>query len=126
MRWRGKYLDDEWGRPVYEDVKVTYYDTESFTDENGDTVTNTVEKTRVDRVRKINPDYVPEQEYVPRSNRKEWASIGLIGKLLVRHDGTLFSGGMCKPSENGIATNSETGYYVMEVRSNNIAMILFK
>lgn len=126
MRWRGKYLDDEWGRPVYEDVKVTYYDTESFTDENGDTVTNTVEKTRVDRVRKINPDYVPEQEYVPRSNRKEWASIGLIGKLLVRHDGTLFAGGMCKPSENGIATNSETGYYVMEVRSNNIAMILFK
>lgn len=126
MRWRGKYLDDEWGRPVYEDVKVTYYDTESFTDENGDTVTNTVEKTRVDRVRNINPDYVPEQEYVPRSNRKEWASIGLIGKLLVRHDGTLFAGGMCKPSENGIATNSETGYYVMEVRSNNIAMILFK
>ena len=31
----------------------------------------------------LNPAYDPDAEYVPRSERKEWAPIGLIGKLRV-------------------------------------------
>lgn len=31
-----------------------------------------------------NPDYDPEKEYMPRSDRKEWAAIGLLGQLRVR------------------------------------------
>ena len=48
-----------------------------------------------------------------------------MGKLIVRHDGTLKQGGFCYPSENGIATNSETGYYVMKVYEDT-ALIMFK
>ena len=31
-----------------------------------------------------NPDYDPSKDYVPRSARKEWDAIGLVGKLVVR------------------------------------------
>jgi len=33
---------------------------------------------------KINPDYKPEGDYIPRSERHEWAPVGLLGKLRVR------------------------------------------
>lgn len=32
---------------------------------------------------KLNPDYTPDEEYVPRSQRKEWALVGFLGKLRV-------------------------------------------
>ena len=57
-RWKGKYLRDEFGA----------YDL----DENGD--------------RQLNPDYDPDQEYIPRSDRKEWSTVGLMGKLRVKKD----------------------------------------
>ena len=34
--------------------------------------------------RTYNPDYDPNRDYVPRSERKEWDAIGLMGKLVVR------------------------------------------
>ena len=30
-----------------------------------------------------NPDYNPDREYIPRSQRQEWAAIGLMGKLVI-------------------------------------------
>lgn len=54
--WRGKWLRDNYGRLIL--------------DENGD--------------RQLNPDFDPDQEYVPRSDRKEWDAIGLLGKLYVK------------------------------------------
>lgn len=126
MRWQGKYLNDEWGRPIYEDVTIRYTETEYTTDDNGELISNDVEKLRIDRVRKLNPDYDPNQEYIPRENRKEWDAVGLLGKLLVKQDGTLVAGSFCKPGTDGVATKSEVGYYVMEVKNNNQALILFK
>lgn len=126
MRWQGKYINDEWGRPIYENIEVAYTETVSEQDENGEVVFKEVQKTRTDRVRKINPNYDPNQEYIPRENRKEWDAVGLIGKLLVKHDGTLTAGSFCKPGVDGIATKADSGYYVMETKDNNIALILFK
>tara|TARA_A100001391_G_scaffold506_1_gene968 strand:+ start:1844 stop:5134 length:3291 start_codon:yes stop_codon:yes gene_type:complete len=34
--------------------------------------------------RTYNPDYDPTRTYIPRSQRKEWDAIGLLGKLVVR------------------------------------------
>ena len=34
--------------------------------------------------RTYNPDYDPTRTYEPRSARKEWSAIGLVGKLVVR------------------------------------------
>jgi hypothetical protein len=62
----------------------------------------------------INPDYDPEQEYIGREHRKEWAQVGMLGKLVVVDDGTCTVNGYCYPNANGIATASETGYRVMK------------
>ena len=117
LTWQGKYANDEWGRPIYEDVEVEYEGIE-----NGEPVM----KTRIDRVRKLNPDYNPEQAYTPRLERPEWDAIGMVGKLLVRHDGTLRQGGFCGAGSNGIATNAATGYYVLEVLDTTRARIIVK
>ena len=115
MRWQGKYLNDEWGRPIYGDVEVKYIETE--VDENGET--SRVEKTRIDHVMKINPEWDSSLEYKSREVRPEWSAIGMMGKLLVRQDGTLNAGEFCHPNADGIATKSESGYYVMKVMSEN-------
>lgn len=122
MRWQGKYLNDKWGRPIYEDVEVTYKELEK---QNDGTI-KFVEKTRIDHVRKLNPEYNPNTKYIPRAERAEWDFIGMMGKLLVKQDGTLIVGSFCKSSTNGVATKSEDGYYVMKVIDKEQALILMK
>ena len=34
--------------------------------------------------KKLNPNYDPLEQYVPRQDRKEWDAIGLLGKLRIR------------------------------------------
>lgn len=54
-QWSGRWLTDDLGQPII--------------DEDGCQV--------------INPDYDPEQQYIPRNERKEWAVVGLVGRLRV-------------------------------------------
>lgn len=129
MRWKDKYLNDEWGRPVYEiieqDIKIPMDPTdEGYDPESNVQQTKTVKQSSY--VRKLNPEWNCEIEYSLRSSRKEWASIGLMGQMLVRQDGTLVQGKFCKVNENGMATASDTGYYVMHVNNEGQALILFK
>lgn len=126
MRWNNKYLTDEWGRIIIEDVEVKYFEDEEYIDENNIESIRKVEKTRIDRVLKLNPDYNNELDYLLRTERKEWDAVGLLGKLLVRQDGTLKVGGYCKPNDNGVATNSDSGYIVMKVINEKQALVLFK
>ena len=56
MKWTKKYLRDDYGSYIR--------------DEDGDRI--------------LNPDYDPDQEYVSRENRPEWAIVGLMGKLRLR------------------------------------------
>jgi hypothetical protein len=94
--WKDMYLTDDWGRELtepyhsYEWVDdngtkhsaASYQDTSKVpknavkktTDELGNPLTRPV----------LNPNYDPANNYVPRSKRKEWAAIGLLGKLRVR------------------------------------------
>lgn len=55
-RWSDKYMRDEFNRPLF----------------------------GPDGLRLLNPSYDAEREYVPRAERKEWAPVGLVGKLRVR------------------------------------------
>ena len=103
--WCGKYIKDEWDNVVY------------------DIVTTDDVKQRVPR---INPLYNENVEYTPRMQRQEWASIGLLGKLIVYSDGSCKVGDFCKPNDEGIATKSNSGYYVLEVMDNNIIKVLVK
>lgn len=65
--------------------------------------------------------------YIPRSKRPEWAPVGLLGKVLVRQDGTLTVGDYVK-AINGIATKSDekTNIRVLEVISKSIVKLLIK
>lgn len=96
--WQGRWLKDEFG---------------SFILENGEPVQN--------------PDYDSSKQYIPRSQRKEWGCIGLKGVLVVRDDGTCTVNGYCKPTNQGIATKSDTHtkntYRVMKRISSNLIKI---
>ena len=122
MRWQGKYLNDEWGRPIYEDITRTYKRKKKQKD--GTIVEEEVTKTTHER--KINPAYDPMEKYIPRTERPEWDYVGMMGKLLVKQDGTLVAGSFCKSGADGVATKAESGYYVMKVINENQALVLFR
>lgn len=96
LRWKNKYVTDEWGRVQYQDSQPV-----------------------------LNPDWDPTKEYVPRLKRPEWVPVGMIGKLLVRDDGSCQVNGYCVPNDEGIATASTIGYRVMERTGPNQVLILF-
>ena len=109
-QWQGKYLKDVFGCNVTKETAVV--------DENGK------ETDKVSISYELNPDYNSECEYISREYRKEWATVGLIGKLVVVDDGTCTVNGYCMP-KNGIATKSETGYRVMKrLDDTHISIIL--
>lgn len=88
--WGGKYLTDEFGNFITEEVEVwTAIDTES-----GDKTKRKFGKvsdgnipegasTRKKVVKKVNPDYDESIEYIPRTERAEWNMVGLLGKLKI-------------------------------------------
>lgn len=117
LAWQAKYQNDEWGRLIYEEMEVEYKELEN--DEE-------VVKTRTDRIRKLNPAYDPTQPYTPRLERPEWDAVGMIGKLLVLQDGTLQAGSFCISGPDGLATASQSGYYVLEVINDTQAKIIMK
>jgi hypothetical protein len=103
--WVGRYLRDDYGSYVMEDYEVWEW-TETITKPGGgpnaqettedklhsyafdgvpDGVVVPDDKTvTIQQRRKLNPDYDPDTEYVPREDRAEWSTIGLMGKLRLR------------------------------------------
>lgn len=119
--WRGKFIFDEFGCHVYEDIEEEL----EYIDENGDIQT----KKETVNTFKVNPDYDESSKYIQRSDRKEWATVGFIGVLSVRDDGTCIPGSYCKVADGGIATAAERGiesYRVLERVTNNIVKVHFK
>lgn len=55
--------------------------------------------------------YDPNQEYVKRSNRKEWVRVNLIGKVIVRDNGKCKPGEYCQPNSTG-KSKKQRGYAV--------------
>ncbi|MAL42718.1 peptidase G2 autoproteolytic cleavage domain-containing protein [Hyphomonas sp.] len=104
--WSGKYLRDDFGSYVIETHTSTKW-SEDVTDEDGIVTTkqrdyetdqipsdvtvpaDAVVYTKDDKGniltrRKINPDYDETLTYLPRENRQEWDTIGMVGKLRLR------------------------------------------
>ncbi|QFG05860.1 peptidase G2 [Bacillus phage 268TH004] len=101
-----RYLTNEFGGYIYEDVEITEQD------ENGLVTKRTI------RVPKENPAYNGNVEYVSRADREEWNVVGLLGQVYVRIDETVEAGAFVT-AKNGIATVSSepTGWKVMGVTS---------
>ena len=103
--WNEKYLKDDFNCLIYDEHNIIEWE-EVIIDENGlekkevrtyedwnipeDVIVpeNATIKTRDENGNRfthprLNPNYDPTQEYVPRSERKEWCAVGLVGKLRI-------------------------------------------
>lgn len=134
-QWQGMYLTDVFGQPLTHMVhhEAEYAEVEvPDIDEDG----NKLETTHAKQILVheaydaeeyiINPDYDSELEYIPRSQRKEWATVGMFGQLIVVDDGSCNVNGYCTVGNGGIATAAESGYRVLKRLDENHIKILFK
>lgn len=79
--WHGRYKRDIFGAYIL--------------DENGD--------------KQISEDYDKDREYIPRSQRQEWATVGLLGQLVIRDNGKCQPGGYVEARQGiGVPTFTET------------------
>lgn len=102
-QWAGMFVLDVYGRPVYE-WKDFPAETMEVPDENGGMETVEIQPAHREWVQKLSPDYDPAQTYIPRTERPEWAAVGLLGKLVALDDGTCHPNGWAAVGEGGIAT----------------------
>lgn len=113
--WAKRWVTDDFGRIQYED-KVIHHEAE-----NGRPAWDEPVKEPI-----TNPDYNPNQEYTKRADRPEWSTVGMMGKLYVRDDGTCQVNGFAKPI-NGVATASTSGTMrVIERVSDNVIRVVIK
>lgn len=104
--WKDMYQTDVFGEKLTETVEVP---------EATDEMTGEIIPAHTEIRWVLNPSYDPEQEYIRREDRPEWAPIGLLGKLVVIDDGTCEVNGYCKVGVGGTATKADgiTPYRVM-------------
>lgn len=124
--WRGRYVFDEFGCPVIEEFEYEEDVFKTITNDDGETETIIEKAKKTGTKWKEVPEYDPSQPYIERSERKEWAAIGMLGVLSVRDDGSCKENGFCKLADGGIATASDTGYRVVKRVTDNIVEVIFK
>ena len=126
--WNGMYLHDEFRRTIYEPAPkmVEILDREGNPTGEYEEVEGEFEGTRP----KLNPEYDHTQPYISRLDRKEWAPVGMLGVLAVRHDGTAQVNGYVTVNANGIATacekNAENAYRVIKSNTDSVVEIIFR
>ena len=122
------YLYDIYGRPIMEEVEIPEkkelreIHKNPILDETGNEVEQEVEyeevivePARTEIRQKLNLNYNSNEPYIPRSERKEWDVVGMLGKLVLIDDGSCIVDKCCTVGEGGIGTHSEeeTKFYVM-------------
>ena len=118
MHWQGKFVTDDFGRIQYHDVVIPA----ELDEERNVIVDEHIESQRV-----LNPNWNAETKYIPRKDRPEWSTVGVIGKLVVYDDGSLQSGDVCRCGKGGIAVKSiENGYPVLKRIADDKVLIWFK
>ncbi len=129
-QWQGMYMTDVFGSPIWEDVEVPDQTMERPDPKNsGKTITEVVIPAHTEHRQKLNPNYDHTQKYKARTDRPEWAPVGLIGKLVAIDDGTCEPGGYCTVGyDDGVATSSveDTRYYVMSRIDNTHIRVFIK
>ena len=120
--WQGMYQTDIFGQPlshiVHHDAEYVDVEMPDVDDEGNELETTHIEHQLLHEAYDaeeyiLNPEYDSEQEYIPRSDRKEWTVVGLMGQLIVIDDGSCTVNGYCTVSKNGVGTASETGFRVL-------------
>ncbi|KPU43400.1 hypothetical protein OXPF_28410 [Oxobacter pfennigii] len=117
LRWKNKYLTDEWGRILYETATIA-----NVTDEAG----NIILPEHRERRPILNPKWEKNREYTSRLQRPEWTPVTLKGRVLVRDNGQCAPNEYCRPNDDGIAVPSPNGCRVMERTGSNQIMIFIE
>ena len=117
LRWQGKFQTDKWGRVLYQEVMIP-----QLADKSG----KVIQEAHVESRPVINPAFNPNSKYVARDKRPEWVKVGLLGRMLVRDDGSLIPGGFCRPGQGGIAMAAVDGYKVLQRTDVDQALIVFR
>ena len=126
--WNNMFLRDEFRRTIYEPAPkmVEILDSEGNPTGEFKEVEGEFEGTRP----KLNPEYDHTQPYISRFDRKEWAPVGMLGVLAVRHDGTAKVNGYVTVNGDGIATAcdriTENSYRVIKSNSESVVEIIFR
>ena len=126
--WNGMFLRDEFRRTMYEPAPKV----EEILDDDGNPTGEFEEvEGAFEGIRpKLNPEYDHTKTYISRFDRPEWAPIGMLGVLAVRHDGTAKVNGYVTVADGGIATacdkNAENSYRVIKSNSENVVEIIFR
>ena len=101
--WQGRYLSDEWGRPLYDEVPDPDHGGEG--------------EAPLIRVRRENPAYDPSRPQVPRSQRPdEWTRVGLLGQVFTRVGGDVRPGDRLAAAGGiGVPSTARTGLRCMTI-----------
>ena len=103
-RWKQKYLLDDYNNFIMEDKKTYEWRETIETKDDDGFVTNTENKihsyyegeipdditvpddaeVNTQSIKKLNPDWNKDTAYISREDRKEWDTVGLMGKLRLR------------------------------------------
>ena len=140
--WQGMWMTDVFGRVLTHTVhhEAEYEDREIKTprgvinDETGEitveydiTTEHVLIHDEYDAIEPIiNPDYDPDEKYIPREERPEWGIVGMMGQLIVIDDGTCVVNGNCTVGDGGIATASESGWRVIARLDETHVKVLFR
>lgn len=97
--WGQKYLRDDFGEKIYEEVeRWSKYVTEEVVKENGkkgkrrkrlkgftaETPPPKGAKVKIVKRQKLNPLWDPKKTFIPRKKRPEWNIVGLLGRVRIR------------------------------------------
>ena len=106
-RWKQKHLKNDFGEDITEEITVTEWKGE-YTEEDGTVTKNHIYSYDTDRMpsdvtvpsdaevksvddngnkllrKKTNPDWNENETYISREDRKEWDTVGLVGKLRIK------------------------------------------
>ena len=134
-QWQGMYKTDVFGQPITQIVHhdAEYSEVEVFDVDKKGNKLNTKHTEQILLCEAydaeefvLSENYDADQEYVPRSQRKEWAVVGMFGQIVVIDDGTCTVNGYCTVGNDGKATAAETGYRVLKRIDETHIKILFK
>lgn len=118
-QWQGMEVRDVFGRTVME-----MRDIPADIGPDGEKIT----PARRELAPKLNPDYDHTIKYQPRTQRPEWAAVGLLGKLVAVDDGTCQVNGWATVGKGGKATASSarTKYRVMaRLDDTHVRLMIF-
>ena len=119
--WQGRYLHDEFGRRLYEDILDPDWESEipdpDWDGKGEQPMIANPEPQPTITVLKENPDWNPELPQVQRSERPdEWTPVGLVGQVFVRTGEQVQAGDRITAKAGlGYAITERTGLKVMKV-----------